>query len=630
MAVGSSPLLLTDQDPSPLADVAREKGWDVATSAQALSRAQLADIAVVAVSKAATAAEWAGLQPDAMRVGLEGWHQEVDVVLPSTAHRELMTRMLARARRVWQMRGAAERLKQDLQLTREQMEMLADVGRALSADLELNQLLETILSEARRLASCEAGSLYLVDREHSELVLKYAQNDVLTATHREARLPLTTSSLAGYVAVTGEELNIADAYALPDVAPYHFNRTFDLSTGFRTRSMLVLPMRDHRGRVIGVLQFINCMAGGKTPMRFDQQRVGLLRAVASQAAVAIQKNGLLADISNLFESFVLASVKAIEQRDPSTSGHSFRVAETTIALLEALPVSGLARFRRLKLSAEHLKEVRYAALLHDFGKVGVPERVLLKARKLTSERLTTLRYRIELQKERFRRETAEEELMLVHRGSADALSGIRELRQTLARRLALLDDYWRAIERANEPTILEEGDFKHLHCIRQHPFVELDGSCASLIGDEDLAALSIRRGTLTVEERNEIQRHVDHTREFLAALPWPPELADVPSIAAAHHEKLDGSGYPDGLVGDAIPLASRVMTVCDIFDALTAMDRPYKSAMPLDAALRVLEDEVRRGQLDGDIVQVFIDSHSYAPTGTMMAHTAFTSLAEAR
>jgi HD-GYP domain-containing protein (c-di-GMP phosphodiesterase class II) len=613
MAAGATPLMITFSEGSPLVDVARQEGWHVVMAGEPLHAVERGNVAVIVVTDSA-GPDAVASRSDALVIGTESMQEGVDVVIPRNASRATIARTLERAKRYWAARHSAEQLQDDLRLTREQMEKLADVGRVLSSQMEPDRLLETILTEARRLAGCEAGSLYLIDGEAHALMFKLAQNDVAAMAHDETRLPLSPASLAGYVALTGEELNIADAYRLSEDAPYRFNQSFDLRTGYRTRSMLVLPMRDHRGRVIGVLQFINCIARGgreSDPVPFDECVTGLLRAIASQAAVAIQKNSLLADISRLFESFVHASVKAVEQRDPSTSGHSFRVADTTLALFQALPSSGVSRFSNLAYSDEHLKEVRYAALLHDFGKIAVPERVLTKAHKLSDERIELLGYRFELQKERYRREAVRQELALLHRDPSSFDAGRRRIHQELERRISLLDDYFAAVLRANNPTMLEDGDFAHLRQIREHPFVDLRGAPSTLITDIDLEALSIRRGTLTPSERHEIEAHVVHTREFLSALPWPPELAGVPGIAAAHHEKLDGSGYPDGLAADAIPLPSRVMTVCDIFDALTAMDRPYKAAMPTAKALDVLQDEARRGLLDADIVRIFIDSRSY-------------------
>jgi response regulator RpfG family c-di-GMP phosphodiesterase len=268
----------------------------------------------------------------------------------------------------------------------------------------------------------------------------------------------------------------------------------------------------------------------------------------------------------------------------------------------------MARFRELAFTPEDVREVRYAALLHDFGKIGVRENVLLKANKLTDDRLEVIHYRVELQKERLRRRAVERQIEVLHHPTEGFEVMRRRLQRELDAELSMLDRYFEFISLANRPSPLDEGDFAHLRELRDYVFLELDGTRDGLITDADLAALSVRRGSLTPDERREIESHVTHTRDFLAVLPWPPELARVPDIAGAHHEKLDGSGYPNGLVGEQIPLPSRVMTVCDIYDALTAMDRPYKSAMSVDTALDVLGQEADRGLVDGDILKVFVDA----------------------
>lgn len=543
----------------------------------------------------------------------------VDLLLPAAVDDRALDKLLGHGEDHWQRNLKVLELFREVGSRRRRMSQLSEIGLSLSTQMSFSDLLETILLEARRLANCDAGSLYLIDEtgDAPALVFKLAQNDSRDFPFIEQRLPLTAESLAGYVALTGEELDIPDVYALGNDRPYRFNRSFDDQNDYRTRSMLVLPMRDHRNNVVGVLQFINRMDPLQNdPVPFGEELVELLRAVASQAAVSIQKNLLIRDVNRLFESFVQASVKTIEQRDPSTSGHSFRVADTTVALLETLPRSGLARFSRLSFSDAHIKEVRYAALLHDFGKVGVRENVLLKSNKLTDERVELISYRIELQKERLRRRAVERELDMLHHQATDIEVARRRVQRDLAMELSLLSDFELMVRRANEPTVLDESVAEELREIRDYAYRELDGTLNGLITDLDLLALSVRKGSLTPDERREIQSHVTHTREFLSVLPWPPELANVPDIAGAHHEKLDGSGYPQGLIGEQIPLASRVMTVCDIYDALTAMDRPYKKAMPVERALAILEDEARQGLLDGDLVQIFIQSGVFQRTQT--------------
>lgn len=598
-----------------LLEVARQSGWRV-EHADALDSVMAGSAAACVASTDAEVDSLRVLCPDSICIGTSISLELTDVSIPYDASRSALSRLLGHADRVAELHRVTRRDVLDSAVRRTRTHQLADIGIALSAQRDPVKLLETLLTQARELADCDAGSLYLIEEIAGvrSLHFKLAQNDTANVPFKEARLPLTTDSLSGYVALSGNELSIADAYLIDPSEPYSFNRSFDEQVGYRTRSLLVLPMCDHKGRVIGVLQFINRRNrthDGVTFVPFDAEVTDLLRAVASQAAVAIQKNDLLRQISQLFESFVQASVKAIEQRDPSTSGHSFRVAETTTALLAALPNSGLARFRDLSVSSEQLTEVRYAALLHDFGKVGVRENVLVKANKLTEERLEVIRYRFELQKERLRRIAVERELAVLHADPVEFELARRRIKQELSRDLSRLDDYFAAVALANNPNIRAEGEFSHLEAIRQMEFGEFDGTTGHLITDHDLMALSVRRGSLTPHERREIEAHVSHTREFLAVLPWPPELARVPLIAGAHHEKLDGTGYPDGRRGDEIPLPSKVMTVCDIFDALTSMDRPYKPAVSVDTAFRILNEEAAAGLIDTDIVGVFIESGSY-------------------
>ena len=430
-------------------------------------------------------------------------------------------------------------------------------------------------------------------------------------------MPLSSDSIAGYVAVTGKELNIKDVYRLSDELPYHFNRSFDEKNGYRTQSILAIPMRDHRERVVGVLQFLNRLNpedGVVVP--FEEETAEILRAIASQAAMSVQKNALIEDINGLFESFVQASVKTIEQRDPSTSGHSFRVAETTVDLLQALPQSGLARFKDLEFSEEHIREVRYAALLHDFGKIGVPEAVLVKANKLSDERLEVIRYRIELQKERLRRRAIEQELDLLHHSPVDHEVARRRVHRQLDKQLSVLDQYYEWVVTANNPNVLDAGTYSHLDEIRDYAFRELDGTVGGVITDQDLLALSVRRGSLTPEERRKIQAHVVHTTEFLSVLPWPPELADVPEIAGAHHERIDGSGYPMGLAGDKIPVFARMAGIIDSYDAMTS-HRPHAQAMSSAEAIRELYDN-KDVKYQAELVEEFIQAIGLYPAGTLV------------
>lgn len=578
-----------------LADVARRQEWQVLGPDESLSEENRSSVALVVLDDDGGAAAGSRiLFPHALFVALEA-DSDADIHVAPGAGEDQLRQLLRHSEAHWRRNQKVTQLATEVGVRTQRLHQLSEIGALLSKQIELDALLGTILTEARKIAGCEDGSLYLLD--HSEelpaLVFKLAQNDAFVVPFVETRLPVTPTSIAGYVATSGEELNIGDVYSLDRSLPYRFNRSFDDEMEYRTRSMLVVPMRDHRNEVVGVLQFVNRLDRNSQPIEFDGEIAEVLRAIASQAAVSIQRNALVRNISEPFEGFVRASVKTIEQRDPSTSGHSFRVAESAVALFELLPQSGNARFRDLVIKPDQLREVRYAALLHDFGKIGkIGEReaVLLKANKSNPDRLGILRYRFELQRERLRRRALEKQLYLLHHEPMDLDVARRRVHHDLEKQLTRLDDFWSWVLRANSPNLLEDGDFRHLLEVRQERFLDIDGTFTGLIEDDDLLALSVRRGSLTPSERREIQPHVVHTRDFLSVLPWPPELASVPVIAGTHHERLDGSGYPDGLIGDQIPLPARVMAVCDIYDALTAMNRPYKSSISPEQAAATLED----------------------------------------
>lgn len=506
------------------------------------------------------------------------------------------------------------------------LKQLTDVGIALSAEMNHSTLLERILTESRKLAGCDAASLFLLtdngDAEGEQsLVFKLAQNQSKPIDIEESRLPLNDSSLVGYVATHREEINLADAYAIPADMPFQFNKAIDEKTGYRTASLLALPLYTPQQTLVGVLEFINrkqqpeiilddpATTLAKT-IPFSDDILPVLRALASQAAVAIANNKLINNIHRMFEGFVTASVTAIEARDPTTSGHSFRVATLTTNLAESIPRSGISRFRDIHFNDRQIREINYASLLHDFGKVGVREHILQKEKKLSTLRFQEINHRIELEKERLRVQALEQQLRLV-RENRDTQTAQQAILQELDKRIQALAHYWEVIQQANEPSILPEQQRADLDAIRG---CHLMDSRQPLLDDNDYRILNIPKGSLTDDERLQIESHVTHTWNFLNRIPWPEDLAYVPKIAGAHHEKLDGKGYPFGLRDDEIPFPAKMMTVSDIYDALTAKDRPYKKAMPTDKALSIIETEAKHGKLDQDIVSVFIDAGIYKAT----------------
>jgi HD-GYP domain-containing protein (c-di-GMP phosphodiesterase class II) len=490
------------------------------------------------------------------------------------------------------------------------MERLNQVGRALASEHHLDRLLDLILRLGRELVGAEAGSIYLVVEEGDQKVLLFAhtQNAKLSLPYHRFKMPISTSSMAGFVAETGQLLNIDDVYAIPADSPFHFNDSFDKQSGYRTQSMLVVPMADTEGTVLGVLQFINRLEQeGLAPkvVPFGKEQQDLALSLAGQAGVAVKNAELRQEIEILFEGFVNASVTAIEARDPVTSGHSGRVADLTVGLAEAVNATPNGLYGDLHFSDRQLREIRYASLLHDFGKVGVREQVLVKAKKLQPEKL-------EIILQRLHQRHLEDALRLLqdawrggHPFSPEHWDGLLRDRQEEAERLIKL------VTQSNEPTVLAQEVADGLGLLGGLDFTHWSGERKPLVDPADLACLSIRRGSLSEEERLEIESHVTHTYRFLQQIPWTSDLGGVPEIAYAHHERLTGTGYPRKLGDKDIPVQSKAMAISDVFDALTARDRPYKGAVPLERSLAILDEEAKSGHLDRVLLDLFIEARVF-------------------
>jgi HD-GYP domain-containing protein (c-di-GMP phosphodiesterase class II) len=418
-------------------------------------------------------------------------------------------------------------------------------------------------------------------------------------------------------------LNFADAYKIPADRPFRFNDRYDKESGYRTRSLLALPMKNAKGEVLGVVQLINSKRNpvlrlrseadvAKNAQPFRERSVRLALSLASQAAVAYENRKLYNDIETLFEGFVSAAVTAIEQRDPTTSGHSLRVASYTQALGQAVDAAASGPYAATHFDREQMKEIRYAALLHDFGKVGVREEVLVKAKKLYPLQMEVVRQRFDYISKEMEANMVRRKLQVyLERDRGDALQEVARLSEDFDQRQKAIEQYLELIMDANEPTMLERTHARQLEEISKQFFLDRRGVETPYLKPEEVGLLSIPKGSLNTSERLEIQSHVVHTYNFLSQIPWTSELKKVPEIARAHHEKINGSGYPYKLRGDEIPLQTKMMTVCDIFDALTASDRPYKRAVQVDRALGILDECVRANEIDPELFRLFREARVY-------------------
>ena len=506
-------------------------------------------------------------------------------------------------------------------------QMLADVlevGRALIQEKDLDALLGLILSYARKLTGADGASIYTRDKDGS-LYFRLWQNQSTEIVTNAQKTLVGDYSIASHVAHTQETIVIDDAYAIPKKEKYTFNPASDRSIGYHTQSVLTTPLTSKEDEVVGVLQLINRKTRSDVILKteedchkyvipFDKQSQAVAQALAGQAGVALENSMLYSDIERLFDGFIKASVQAIEARDPTTAGHSFRVAGFSNQLARAVDHASSHGLGKIRFSKEELKELHYAALLHDFGKVGVRENILVKADKLYPHEIAMIGHRVGAARHAAERKFYQQLLTLHESGSLSAEEIFRKkenLKKSCADEMNRLQGFLELVLKANKPSVSYEEVSDLLKDVATYRFIDDNGEAAQLVDDYEFTGLSVAKGSLSTDERKQIESHVSHTFAFLSLIPWTRNLANLPHIAHGHHEKLDGSGYPLGLTADELPVQTRIMTISDIYDALTASDRPYKKALPVERALDILAQEVDAGKLDGRIFNVFVESKAY-------------------
>jgi HD-GYP domain-containing protein (c-di-GMP phosphodiesterase class II) len=546
---------------------------------------------------------------EASRMGLAS-------VLPADAGSDEVCLAAHQAFELLEAKGRAEARGRWLRRYRYELGELIHIARAMTTVRDVDKLLGVILEKSRFVTGADAGSIYILESGGAQPVLRFklTQNESVAFDSREFTIPVSDRSIAGFAALRKTTLNIRDVYDLPAGSTFGFDPSFDRRTGYVTRSMLVAPLVSQRDEVIGVIQLINKK---RDPARkltglaevnaevvaFDERSEELLDLLAAQAGVSLETAMLYEEIRHLFEGFVRASVEAIESRDPTTSGHSRRVADLTVGLARIVDAQTTGPFAAATFTGEDLRELEYASLLHDFGKIGVREKVLVKAKKLYDEQLDLVRARFDYVGRAIEAELLARKVRLLETGapreSLDALD------EELARRREEIEAAWQAVCAANEPTVVSAGDFARIEAVARETFRDARGEVRTLLDDAELACLKLSKGSLTPTEFDEIRSHVSHTYRFLSRIPWGKSLRRVPLIAGAHHERLNGTGYPNRLRAEEIPVQSKMMSIADIFDALTASDRPYKRAVPVERAIDILEYGVRDGHLDGELVRIF-------------------------
>jgi HD-GYP domain-containing protein (c-di-GMP phosphodiesterase class II) len=550
---------------------------------------------------------------------------DISFALPADASAASVSHLVHMAMENVALKQSVRQLEEQAKRQHRQFEELNRIGIALSAERDIGKLQEFILTTMRQLTNADGASLWLKtvgDDGLPKLFLASSQNTSIDNTYQAFKVPVDEKSVVGYTVTVGTSQIYDDAYNPPPGKPQG-GKGFDQQYGYRTKSMLTVPMRNYNSEVVGAVQLINAKRSFETKLTvgnvpdevvsFQPQDLEMIESIASQAAVAIDNKNLLDSIQALFDGFVQASVTAIEQRDPSTAGHSGRVEALTTSLAAAVTKIDIGRYKDVYLSDDQLKELRYACLLHDFGKVGVREHILIKAKKLMPGQLEVIQARFEGVERSVQVKYATEKMEAMRRGEAGP-GVLAEIDRRLDEELVQLDRWVQGIVAANEPSVLPEDKASMLEFLSQQTYIDRAGKPHPMLDPQEFRFLSIKKGTLDPQERLEMESHVTHSFHFLSKIPWTPMMRSVPEIAYGHHEKLDGTGYPRGLKGEEIPIQARMMTISDIYDALTAQDRPYKRAVPAAKALDILRSEAAEGELDADLLDVFIAKRVYEVT----------------
>lgn len=504
---------------------------------------------------------------------------------------------------------------------------LTQIGVALSAEKKIDRLLELIVDEARKFTQADGGTLYIMSEDETALQFAIVQNTKLNIRMGGTGSKITWApvlmkntdgspnyaNVSAYAAISGKVVNITDVY---DAQGFDFQgtRKFDADTGYRSKSMLVVPLKDHENDIIGVLQLLNAQGGAdNNVINFSAEYQQMTESLASQAAVALSNNRLIHNLESLLNSFIKTIAMAVDEKSPYTGGHIRRVAELTVTIAKKINDMETGPFADIHFDEKVLEELRMAAWLHDIGKITTPEYVVDKATKLETiyDRMETLKLRFEILKRDRQLEVLKKKLgdTTPERPEAPFFEAANnDLKDEYLNNLA---DDLKLLVTANIGDEFMSADLvARIKDIAQRKWI-CDGQEMPLLTDNEVFNLTIGRGTLTNDEREIINKHAIVTHKMLSQLPFPKHLKNIPRFAAAHHEKINGTGYPFRLKGGDIALQARILAIADIFEALTAFDRPYRKGKTLAEALKIMSFMVKDEHIDQDLFDLFIKENIY-------------------
>ncbi|RTL56418.1 MAG: GAF domain-containing protein [Rhodocyclaceae bacterium] len=507
------------------------------------------------------------------------------------------------------------------------LEQLNEVGAALSKERDINRLLERILVAAKEITHADGGTLYLLTEDRDHLRFEIMRTDSLGialggTTGNAIKLPdiplhdengrPNSAMVAAYAAIHDETVNIVDAYT---EAGFDFSgtRKFDEKTGYCSKSFLTVPMKNHENEIIGVLQLINAMSPKtKEVVPFSHADQRLAESLASQAAIALTNRQLISQLETLFESFISLINLAIDEKSPYTAGHCQRVPELTLMLADAVNATHSGPLADFHMSEKDRYELKIAGMLHDCGKVTTPVHVVDKATKLQTifDRIHLIDTRFEVLKRDAEIQALRKQLALREKQDAQAEAYIWK---DCHEEIRVLEDEREFLRKCNiGGEAMKDEDQQKVRTIgTSHRWRNPDGVLTEFLSSEEIENLSIKAGTLTQKEREIINYHIVATIKMLEQLPWPKHLKNVPEFAGGHHERMDGKGYPKGLTKEQMSVQARAMGIADIFEALTAKDRPYKAPMKVSQAVSILSNFAKGGHVDPDLFQVFIKEKIY-------------------
>ncbi|MGV8146696.1 MAG: HD domain-containing phosphohydrolase [Alkaliphilus sp.] len=485
---------------------------------------------------------------------------------------------------------------------------LINVSKRISAEKNTGNLLNLILEECMLITNSDAGSIYIKVPMNTVNCLQFTvtKNNSIPINLKKSLIPINYDSIAGYTALSGKLFTFNNMDDIITTLGISHDNSFDRKNNYKTMNMLSFPMKNIKNEIIGVMQLINKKSDPATLISesstysevispYSDVEANIVASLASQAAILLERSKLYSDINLLFETFAESLVTSLDQRDPATAGHSTRVSKMSVALANAVNNSSSSAFASTTFSEYEIKELFFAALLHDIGKIGVREHILLKDSRLSKSEIEALKYKFMclelLLKEKKRNTTITQQESIV---------------------LKSIDQYYQFILSINYKGFITDAEIELLNEINRMNYIDDNGvTKIELLPSHVLENLSVRKGNLTAVEKSSIETHASYTEQVLKEISWTDELKNVPNIAANHHERIDGSGYPKGLIGANISLQSRIISIADIFDALTASDRPYKRAISIKKAFSILRAEAKHNGLDSNLVELFISEKIY-------------------